>query len=143
MAALVRHDCVPADAGEIQRLYAALAAVDQATHPRTARLVAAGRFKMAQKLVEEAAEVALAASRRRSRGVIRESADLIYQLAVLWRECGVAPEEIWGEMRRRADRFGLAEKLPKRCAGDAVTAAPAVAVAVATAAEEEAGRRPS
>ena len=54
----------------------------------------------------------------RAMAVVRESADLIYQLVVLWRECGIDPEEVWGEMRRRADRFGIAEKPPKPCAGN-------------------------
>ena len=67
---------------------------------------------------EEAGEVALEAARHRSRAVVRESADLIYQLVVLWRECGIDPEEVWGEMRHRADQFGIAEKLPKPCAGN-------------------------
>jgi phosphoribosyl-ATP pyrophosphohydrolase len=115
MAALVRHDVAPADSGEIARLYNALDTVSETEHPRTARLLAAGRVKMAQKLIEEAAEVALDAARHRTRSVVRESADLVYQLAVLWRECGIAPEDVWGEMRRRANRFGLAEKLPKAC----------------------------
>jgi phosphoribosyl-ATP pyrophosphohydrolase len=115
MTALVRHDAAPADAGEIARLYNALDTVNETEHPRTARLLAAGRVKMAQKLIEEAAEVALDAARHRTRSVVRESADLVYQLAVLWRECGITPEDVWGEMRRRADRFGLAEKLPKAC----------------------------
>jgi len=34
-------------------------------------------------------------------------------LVVLWHECGIAPDEIWAEMRRSADKLGLAEKLPK------------------------------
>jgi phosphoribosyl-ATP pyrophosphohydrolase len=115
MAALVRRDAVPADSGEIARLYNALDTVNEADHPRTARLMAVGRVKMAQKLIEEAAEVALDAARHRTRSVVRESADLVYQLVVLWRDCGINPEEVWGEMRRRVDRFGLAEKLPKAC----------------------------
>jgi len=115
MAALVRRDAVPADSGEIARLYNALDTVNETDHPRTARLIAAGRVKMAQRLIEEAAEVALEVARHRSRSVVRESADLVYQLIVLWRECGITPEDVWGEMRRRADRFGLAEKLPKAC----------------------------
>jgi phosphoribosyl-ATP pyrophosphohydrolase len=122
MAALVRHDTTPELAGEITRLYDALDTVNEAEHPRTARLLAAGRVKMAQKLIEEAAELALVAARHRTRGVVRESADLIYQLVVLWRDCGIAPNEVGGEMRRRADRFGLAEKLPKPCAHDAAGA---------------------
>jgi phosphoribosyl-ATP pyrophosphohydrolase len=115
MVALVRHDVVPADAGEILRLYNALDTINEAECPRTAHLIAAGRFKMAQKVVEEAAEVALEAVRHRNRAVVRESADLVYQLVVLWHDCGVTPEEVWGEMWRRAERFGLAEKLPKAC----------------------------
>jgi len=68
---------------------------------------------MAQKLMEEAGEIALEAVRHRTRGVVRESADLIYHLVVLWRECGIAPDEVWAEMHRRADKLGIAEKLPK------------------------------
>ena len=129
MAALVRHEAGAAapqfaeidarlrgDAREIARLYDALDRVSACDNPRTARLIAAGRAKMAQKVMEEAGEVALEAVRHHRRAVIRESADLVYQLVVLWRECGVAPEEVWGEMARRADRLGIAEKLPKGAA---------------------------
>jgi phosphoribosyl-ATP pyrophosphohydrolase len=125
MAALVRHDAsvqaaLPvadadprADAAEIVRLYDDLGRVNERDNPRTARLLACGRSKIAQKLIEEAGEIALAAARHRSRSVVRESADLIYQLVVLWHECGIAPDEIWAEMRCRADKLGIAEKLPK------------------------------
>ena len=82
-------------------------------NPRTARLLASGRSKIAQKLIEEAGEIALTAARHRSRAVVRESADLIYQLIVLWHECGITPDEVWSEMRCRADKLGIAEKLPK------------------------------
>jgi phosphoribosyl-ATP pyrophosphohydrolase len=124
MAALVRHDPIAAppavfgaaDASEIAQLYDALDRVSECRNPRTARLLAAGSCRMAQKLMEEAGEVALEAVRHRSRAVIRESADLVYHLVVLWRECGIAPDEVWAEMRRRADRLGIAEKLPKRSA---------------------------
>jgi phosphoribosyl-ATP pyrophosphohydrolase len=134
MAALVRHDEQPAlsgnavgavdrarrvaDAGEIACLYDALDKVSVRDNPRSARLLACGRTKMAQKLIEEAGEVALEASRHRTRGVVRESADLIYHLVVLWRQCGIAPEEVWAEMRRRADALGIAEKLPKSPANE-------------------------
>lgn len=131
MAALVRHDagaqapqfdCANiephADAREITRLYDALDCVSERDNPRTAGLLAAGRSKMAQKLIEEAGEVALEAMRHRPRTVIRESADLVYHLVVLWRQCGIAPEDVWSEMRRRADMLGIAEKLPKAMAHD-------------------------
>jgi phosphoribosyl-ATP pyrophosphohydrolase len=125
MAALVRHDTaieavfpradaeIRADALEIARLYDALDGVCERDNPRTARLLACGRTKMAQKLMEEAGEIALEAVRHRSRGVVRESADLIYHLVVLWHECGITPDEVWAEMHWRADKLGLAEKLPK------------------------------
>jgi phosphoribosyl-ATP pyrophosphohydrolase len=46
--------------------------------------------------------------------VIRESADLLYNLVVLWSEAGVKPQHVWDEMERRERLFGLAEKLPKK-----------------------------
>jgi phosphoribosyl-ATP pyrophosphohydrolase len=125
MTALVRHDAsveavlrppgakIGADAAEIARLYADLDRVNERDNPRTARLLACGRSKLAQKLVEEAAETALEAARNRSRGVVRESADLVYHLVMLWHDCGVTPDEVWAEMQRRADKLGIAEKLPK------------------------------
>jgi phosphoribosyl-ATP pyrophosphohydrolase len=134
MAALVRQEAdtttsfltanARAGAGscEIARLYEALGHVDELANPRTARLIACGRPKMAQKVMEEAGEVALEAVRHRPRAVIRESADLVYHLVVLWRACGVTPDEVWAEMRRRADRLGIAEKLPKTAHGAAVAA---------------------
>ena len=45
--------------------------------------------------------------------VIRESADLLYNLTVLWASAGVRPEDVWREMTRREDMLGIAEKLPK------------------------------
>src|ERR1700751_5910178 len=120
MTALVRHDTaieavfpwddpeIRADAGEIARLYDALDCVSEKDNPRTARLLASGRSKIAQKLIEEAGEIPLAAAGHRSRGGVRESADLIYQLVVLWHECGIGPDEVWAEMRCRADKLGIA-----------------------------------
>jgi phosphoribosyl-ATP pyrophosphohydrolase len=99
---------------QISRLHSALDLVTRATNPRTARLLESGLSKMAQKVMEEAGEIAMEAVRHRNRGVIRESADLVYNLVVLWRECGVDPSEIWTEMARRATILGIAEKLPKR-----------------------------
>ena len=32
--------------------------------------------------------------RHRLRAVVRESADLIYHLVVLWHECGITPDEV-------------------------------------------------
>jgi phosphoribosyl-ATP pyrophosphohydrolase len=99
--------------GEVERLHAALDTIRWADNPRTARLLASGLRRKSQKVVEEAAEVALEAVRKRTGAVVRESADLLYHLVVLWHECGIAPEQIWDEMRQRADATGIAEKRPK------------------------------
>jgi phosphoribosyl-ATP pyrophosphohydrolase len=45
--------------------------------------------------------------------VVRESADLLYHLIVLWFHIGIEPIEIWEEMQTRADALGIAETLPK------------------------------
>lgn len=98
---------------EIDCLYQALGCVTAASNPRTIRMLEAKTRKLAQKVIEEAGEVAIEATRRDRGGIIRESADLLYQMAVLWRREGIEPEDIWAEMRGRAARLGIAEKLPK------------------------------
>ena len=45
--------------------------------------------------------------------MVRESADLLYNLVVLWAAAGVKPNDVWKEMARRERLLGLAEKLPK------------------------------
>ncbi|UGV25133.1 phosphoribosyl-ATP diphosphatase [Rhodopseudomonas boonkerdii] len=100
----------------LDRLYQAVLAardLDPATS-RTARLFQQGPDKMAKKLAEEAIEVVIDAVARRPDAVIRESADLLYNLTVLWAAAGVRPEQIWFEMARRERMMGIAEKLPKR-----------------------------
>jgi phosphoribosyl-ATP pyrophosphohydrolase len=106
---------VNAMADSVARLYKAVLAArdaDPATS-RTARLLRAGRAKMAKKLGEEAVEVVIDAMDGRSKAVVRESADLLYNLVVLWAHSGVRPEDVWAEMRRRELMFGIAEKVPK------------------------------
>ena len=99
----------------LARLYQAVLAAKAAdpAHSRTARLLRAGRAKMAKKLAEEAVEVVIDAMHGDSDAVIRESADLLYNLVVLWVASGVHPNEVWLEMERRERLLGIAEKLPK------------------------------
>ena len=99
----------------VTRLYNAALACrhDDPSTSRTARLLRSGRSKMAKKLAEEAIEVVIDAVNRDSDAVIRESADLLYNLTVLWASAGVRPEDVWREMARREDMLGIAEKLPK------------------------------
>ena len=99
----------------VDRLYSAVLAArhgDPASS-RTARLLRAGRAKMAKKLAEEAVEVIIDAMHGSRDAVVRESADLLYNLVVLWVSAGVQPKDVWREMDRRERLFGIAEKLPK------------------------------
>ena len=80
---------------------------------RTARLLRSGRGKVAKKLAEEAVEVVIDAMNGDREAVVRESADLLYNLVVLWVSSDLRPEDIWSEMRRRENMMGIAEKLPK------------------------------
>jgi phosphoribosyl-ATP pyrophosphohydrolase len=80
---------------------------------RTARLLRAGRSKIAKKLAEEAIEVVIDAMNGDRNAVVRESADLLYNLVVVWAASGVRPSEVWKEMERRERLFGIAEKLLK------------------------------
>ena len=99
----------------LDRLYqAVLAAKDlDPAVSRTARLFKRGPAKMAKKLAEEAIEVVIDAVNRNRPAVIRESADLLYNLTVLWASAGVRPQDVWAEMDRREAMLGIAEKLPK------------------------------
>lgn len=112
----------------LDRLYLAVIAardLDPATS-RTARLFQRGPSKMAKKLAEEAIEVVIDAVNGKTDAVIRESADLFYNLTVLWAAAGVRPEDVWAEMDRRERMLGIAEKLPKAPAKPAkVSARPA------------------
>ena len=99
----------------LERLYqAVIAAKDlDPEMSRTARLFQRGPSKMAKKLAEEAIEVVIDAVNGNTEAVVRESADLLYNLTVLWAAAGVEPEDVWREMARREDLLGIAEKLPK------------------------------
>ncbi|MFL6835547.1 MAG: phosphoribosyl-ATP diphosphatase [Xanthobacteraceae bacterium] len=99
----------------LDRLYQAVLAARAAdpASSRTARLLHAGRSKMAKKLAEEAVEVVIDAMHGDSDALVRESADLLYNLVVLWVASDVHPSDVWTEMERRERLLGIAEKLPK------------------------------
>jgi phosphoribosyl-ATP pyrophosphohydrolase len=99
----------------VERLFGDVIAAKQGdpARSRTARLLRSGRAKIAKKLAEEAVEVVIDAMNGNREAVIRESADLIYHLVVLWVSAGVQPKEVWKEMERRERLFGIAEKLLK------------------------------
>jgi phosphoribosyl-ATP pyrophosphohydrolase len=101
---------------ELDHLYRSFAGIKPESHPRTARLLASSARKIAQKVFEEAGEVAHEAVKRHTRAVVRESAELLYHLVALRQHACIDPTDVWLEMRRRADILGIAEKPPKaRC----------------------------
>src|ERR1700689_1958498 len=103
-------------ADSISKLYQAALACrhDDPSTSRTARLLRPGRRKMAKKRAEEAVEVVIDAMHGDRDAVVRESADLIYNLVVLWVATGIRPEDVWKEMDRREGLLGIAEKVPKK-----------------------------
>ena len=107
-------------ADSITRLYQAVLACrhDDPSTSRTARLLRSGRSKMAKKLAEEAIEVVIDAMHGDRDAVVKESADLLYNLIVLWVSAGIRPEDVWKEMDRRERLLGIAEKVPKKVLED-------------------------
>ena len=99
----------------LDRLHTAVLAARSAdpASSKTARLLRSGRSKMAKKLAEEAVEVVIDAMNGQNDAVVRESADLLYHLVVLWVSAGIDPKDVWAEKARRELLFGIAEKLPK------------------------------
>jgi phosphoribosyl-ATP pyrophosphohydrolase len=80
----------------------------------TAKLFARGKGKIAQKTGEEAVELVIASLSEGRDAVIGESADLLYHLMVLWAEAGVAPADVFAELRRREGVSGIAEKAARK-----------------------------
>ena len=99
----------------IQRLYDAVTRAREGDAPssRTAKLMREGTTKIAKKLAEEAVEVGHEAILRDRQKTVEESADVLYNLAVLWADAGIQPQEVYAEMDRREEMMGIAEKLPK------------------------------
>ena len=76
----------------------------------TAKLLAEGVEKCAKKFGEEATEAVIAAISRDKTELAKESADVLYHLAVLWAASGITPDEVYAVLRAREGQSGLAEK---------------------------------
>jgi phosphoribosyl-ATP pyrophosphohydrolase len=83
----------------------------------TARLYAKGVNKIAQKMGEEAVETAIAAVAEGNERLVRESADLLYHLLVLWAAKGIVPDDVWLELDRRFGTSGIAVKEARKKSG--------------------------
>ena len=67
----------------------------------TAKLVDSGISRIAQKVIEEAGEVSLAAATQDKDSIPSEIADLLYHVLVLLSASDTRPEQVWEELRRR------------------------------------------
>ena len=102
----------------IDRLFIAVLAARSldAADSRTAKLFREGRSKMAKKVVEEAIEVALDAVAGERQRVVEETADLLFNVAVLWAELGISPDtvrllEALGHRVELKDAMGSAQSI--------------------------------
>ena len=95
----------------LERLYAVIESRREADpeYSYVARLLRKGTPKLAQKVGEEAVEAAIAATLKEPRELVKESADLLFHLLVLWFDAGIKPEEVWAELGRREGISGIDE----------------------------------
>ncbi len=92
-------------ASSLDALWTVICARARAADPQssyTARLLAGGVERVAQKVGEEATETVIAGVRRDPNALVNESADLLYHLLVLWQATGVGPEAVAAELAKRA-----------------------------------------
>ena len=96
----------------LDRLFATIAARkggDPASS-YTAKLLAAGVETCAKKFGEEAVEAVIAAVQKDKAELAKESADVLYHLAVLWAASGISPEDVYAVLKSREGQSGLDEK---------------------------------
>ena len=65
---------------------------------------------LAKKIGEESSELIIDFIKKNKQGVIKESADLIYHVLVIWISLGINPDEIWNELSSRRLKSGIEEK---------------------------------
>ena len=75
----------------------------------TSSLLANKNF-LAKKIGEEAIEVVLEYLDSNKKNIIKESADLLYHLNVMWISAEVKPADIWNELQKRKGISGIDEK---------------------------------
>jgi phosphoribosyl-ATP pyrophosphohydrolase len=80
----------------------------------SARLYAGGMENAAKKLGEEAIETVIAAIRGDDKGLVSESADLLYHWLVVLAIAGVSLADVLAELERRTGQSGIAEKASRR-----------------------------
>ena len=100
----------------LDRLFATIAARKGAdpTQSYTAKLLAQGVETCAKKFGEEATEAVIAAIQKDKTELAKESADVLYHLAVLWAASGITPEDVYAVLKAREAMSGLEEKASRK-----------------------------
>ena len=80
----------------------------------TAKLIARGMEKCAQKLGEEATEAVISAVTGNRPELVKESADLLYHLLVVLRAADIPLSDVMAELDARTGQSGLAEKAARK-----------------------------
>ena len=65
---------------------------------------------LGKKIGEESSELIIDFIKNDKKGIVKESADLIYHLLVLWVSVGVNPKDVWDELITRKLKSGFEEK---------------------------------
>jgi phosphoribosyl-ATP pyrophosphohydrolase len=96
----------------LDRLFATIAARKGAdpSQSYTAKLLAGGVEMCAKKFGEEATEAVIAAIQKDKTELAKESADVLYHLAVLWAASGITPDDVYAVLKSREAQSGLEEK---------------------------------
>jgi len=97
---------------DLDKLFATIASRKGAdpSQSYTAKLLAAGVEKCAKKFGEEATEAVIAAIQKDKTELAKESADVLYHLAVLWAASGLTPDDVYAVLKAREGVSGLEEK---------------------------------
>ncbi len=80
----------------------------------TAKLLAKGPEKCAEKFGEEAVEAIIEAIKDDRQGLISESADVLFHLLVMLQSRGIALDEVLAELAKRQGTSGIAEKAARK-----------------------------
>ncbi|MEN8894468.1 MAG: phosphoribosyl-ATP diphosphatase [Yoonia sp.] len=76
----------------------------------TAKLLAKGPVKCAEKFGEESIEAIIEAVKGDKAGLTSEAADVLYHLLVMLAACDVSLDDVMAELARRQGTSGIAEK---------------------------------
>ena len=101
---------------DLDKLFATIASRKGAdpSQSYTAKLLAGGVEKCAKKFGEEATEAVIAAIQKDKTELAKESADVLYHLAVLWAASGLTPDDVYAVLKAREGQSGLAEKAARK-----------------------------